>query len=149
MNKIKILVVEPIMDPYVTEIYNTLEEKQKIVDGLIQFIELEEDIDLICNEQGKEFNLEINKIIKNDVICGNFIICGQQNGDSISLTNNQIIKYKRLFKERYHTILKALLINRYGESKNLINVNLKGIHKLLSLLNSTNIFDDFNKKYNV
>ena len=73
MNKIKILVVEPIMDPYVTEIYNTLEEKQKIVDGLIQFIELEEDIDLICNEQGKEFNLEINKIIKNDVICGNFI----------------------------------------------------------------------------
>ena len=132
MNKIKILVVEPIMDPYVTEIYNTLEEKQKIVDGLIQFIELEEDIDLICNEQGKEFNLEINKIIKNDVICGNFIICGQQNGDSISLTNNQIIKYKRLFKERYHTILKALLINRYGESKNLINVNLKGIHKLLS-----------------
>lgn len=146
MNKIKILVVEPIMDPYVTEIYNTLEEKQKIVDGLIQFIELEEDIDLICNEQGKEFNLEINKIIKNDVICGNFIICGQQNGDSISLTNNQIIKYKRLFKERYHTILKALLINRYGESKNLINVNLKGIHKLLSLLNSTNIFDDFNKE---
>ena len=146
MNKIKILVVEPIMDPYVTEIYNTLEEKQKIVDGLIQFIELEEDIDLICNEQGKEFNLEINKIIKNDVICGNFIICGQQNGDSISLTNNQIIKYKRLFKERYHTILKALLINRYRESKNLINVNLKGIHKLLSLLNSTNIFDDFNKE---
>ena len=146
MNKIKILVVEPIMDPYVTEIYNTLEEKQKIEDGLIQFIELEEDIDLICNEQGKEFNLEINKIIKNDVICGNFIICGQQNGDSISLTNNQIIKYKRLFKERYHTILKALLINRYGESKNLINVNLKGIHKLLSLLNSTNIFDDFNKE---
>ena len=146
MNKIKILVVEPIMDPYVTEIYNTLEEKQKIVDGLIQFIELEEDIDLICNEQGKEFNLEINKIIKNDVICGNFIICGQQNGDSISLTNNQIIKYKRLFKERYHTILKALLINRYGESKNLINVNLKGIHKLLSLLNSTNIFDDFSKE---
>ena len=146
MNKIKILVVQPIMDPYVTEIYNTLEEKQKIVDGLIQFIELEEDIDLICNEQGKEFNLEINKIIKNDVICGNFIICGQQNGDSISLTNNQIIKYKRLFKERYHTILKALLINRYGESKNLINVNLKGIHKLLSLLNSTNIFDDFNKE---
>lgn len=149
MNKIKILVVKPIMDPYVTEIYNTLEEKQKIVGGLIQFIELEKDVDLICNEQGKEFNLEINKIIKNDVICGNFIICGQQNGDSISLTNNQIIKYKRLFKERYHTITKALLMNRFGESKNLINVNLKGIHKLLSLLNSTNIFDDFNKKYNV
>ncbi len=62
------------------------------------------DVDLICNEESKLLNLEINKIIKNDVICGNFIICGQENGKSISLTEKQIMKYKRYFKERNHTI---------------------------------------------
>ena len=67
MEKIKFLIVEPIRDPYIKEIQNTLEEKQKIVNGLIQFIELEEDVDLIFNEDGKILNLEMNRIITNDV----------------------------------------------------------------------------------
>lgn len=133
MEKIKVLIVEPIMDPHIKEIENTLEEKQKIVGGLLQFIELERDVDLICNEEGKLLNLEINKIIKNDVICGNFIICGQKNGKSISLTEKQIMKYKRYFKERNHTIPKALIMNKYEKSSNLINIDLTGIDKLLEL----------------
>ena len=145
LNKIRVLIVEPIRDPYIKEIDNTLEEKQNIVGGLLQFIELERNIDLICNEEGKLHNLEINKIIKNDVICGNFIICGQENGNSISLTDKQIMKYKKLFKEKYHTIPKALIMSKYKESKNLIDVDLRGVHKLLKLINLTNIFEDFNK----
>jgi len=50
MDKIKVLIVEPIMDPYIKEISNTLEEKQKIVGGLIQKTELENNVDLIYNE---------------------------------------------------------------------------------------------------
>lgn len=140
MNRIKVLIVEPIMDPNLKEIDNTLENMQDIVGGLLQFIQIEDDVVIICNEEGKSLNLEVNKIIKDDIICGTFIILGQKDKECISLTDKQIIKYKRLFKERYHTIPKALIINKYEQSSNLEKVNLKGIHKLLNLINPTNIF---------
>ena len=94
MDKIKVLIVENTLNPYIKEITNTLEEKQKIVGGLIQITELENNVDLIYNEESKILNLEMNRIIKNDVVCGTFIITGQTNGESISLTENQIRKYK-------------------------------------------------------
>lgn len=141
MNKIKVLIIEPTMDPHLKEIDNTLENMQNIVGGLLQFVQLEDDVIIVCNEEGKSLNLEINKIIKDDVICGTFIILGQKDKKCISLNNKQVIKYKRFFKERYHTIPKALIINKYGQSSNLENVNLKDIHKLLNLINPTNIFD--------
>lgn len=141
MNKIKVLIIEPTMDPHLKEIDNTLENMQNIVGGLLQFVQLEDDVIIVCNEEGKSLNQEINKIIKDDVICGTFIILGQKDKKCISLNNKQVIKYKRFFKERYHTIPKALIINKYRQSSNLENVNLKDIHKLLNLINPTNIFD--------
>lgn len=142
MNRIKVLIVEPIMDPNLKEIENTLESMQDIVGGLLQFIQIEDDVVIVCNEEGKSLNLEINKIIKDDVICGTFIILGQIEKECISLTDKQIVKYKRYFKEKYHTIPKALILNKYKQSSNLEKVNLKGIHKLLNLINPTNIFHE-------
>lgn len=142
MNKIKVLIIEPTMDPHLKEIDNTLENMQNIVGGLLQFVQLEDDVIIICNEEGKSLNLEINKIIKDDVICGNFIVLGQKDKECISLNDKQIMKYKRYFKERYHTISKALILNKYEQSSSLEKVNLKGIHKLLDLINPTNIFDE-------
>lgn len=133
MNKIKVLIVETIRDPYVEEIINTLEEKQKIVGGLIQKAELENNVDLIFNEESKILNLEMNRIIKNDVVCGTFIIAGQKNGEYISLTEKQINKYKKYFKLRDHTIPISLLRNKYKESSNLLDYDLIGIEKLLNL----------------
>lgn len=133
MEKIKVLIVDPTIDPYIEEIENTLEEKQKIVGGLIEFVELEDNIDLICNEEGKIHNLQMNRIIKNDVICGTFIITGQENGESISLTDEQIRKYKSYFKLRNHTIPIVLLKNKYKESSKLLDYDLTGVEKLLQL----------------
>ncbi len=133
MDKIKVLIVETIRDPYVKEIINTLEEKQKIVGGLIQITELENNVDLIYNEESKILNLEMNRIIKNDVVCGTFIITGQTNGESISLTEKQIRKYKAYFKVRNHTIPISLLRNKYKESSNLLEYDLTGVEKLLNL----------------
>ena len=135
LEKIKVLIVEPTLDPCVKEIENTLEKKQKIVGGLIEFVELEDDIDLICNEKGKIYNLPMNRIIKNDIICGTFIIAGQKNGESISLTDKQIRKYKSYFKLREHTIPIALLKNKYKQSSELLDYDLSGIEKLLELNN--------------
>lgn len=132
IEKIRVLIVDPTINPYVEEIENTLEEKQKIVGGLIEFIELEDNIDLICNDEGKLNNLQMNRIIKNDVVCGTFIIAGQKNGDSISLTDKQIRKYKTYFKLKNHTIGIALLKNKFGESSNLVNYNLNGVEKLIT-----------------
>lgn len=133
VEKIKILIVEPTLDPYVKEIENTLEKKQKIVGGLIEFVELEDDIDLICNEKGKIYNLPMNRIIKNDIICGTFIIAGQKNGESISLKDEQIKKYKSYFKLRNHTIPITLLKNKYKQSSELLDYDLSGIEKLLKM----------------
>jgi len=133
VEKIKILIVEPTLDPYVKEVENTLEKKQKIVGGLIEFVELEDDIDLICNEKGKIYNLPMNRIIKNDIICGTFIIAGQKNGESISLKDEQIKKYKSYFKLRNHTIPITLLKNKYKQSSELLDYDLSGIEKLLKM----------------
>lgn len=132
--KIKILVVEPKKEPYEKIIDNTLEEKQKIVGGLIEFVELEETVDLICNDEGKINNLEMNRIITNDIICGTFIICGQKDGDSISLTDEEIEKYKKYFNLKVHSVVIELLKEQYGNSSNLLNYDLRGIEKLLKLI---------------
>ncbi|MBO5004984.1 MAG: DUF3846 domain-containing protein [Clostridia bacterium] len=131
--KIKVLIVEPRKEPYVKEIDNTLEEKQKIVGGLIEFVELEETVDLICNDEGKMNNLEMNRIITNDIICGTFIICGQKDGYSISLTDEKIEKYKKYFSLKVHSVPIELLKRQYRDSSNLLNYDLRGIEKLLKL----------------
>lgn len=76
----------------------------------------------------------MNRIIKNAIICGTVIIAGQKNGETISLTDNQIRKYKSYFKLGNHTIPIALLKNKYKESSNLLDYDLTGIEKLLKLM---------------
>ena len=110
MEKIRVLIVESAFDPYVKEIENTLQAKQKIVGGLLEFVD-----------------------ITNDVICGTFIIAGQENGNTVSLTEKQIKKYKKYFNTRKHTIPIALLRNMYPESSMLLQCNLTGIEKMLDL----------------
>lgn len=63
MNKIRILVVEPNKEPYQLKIEHTLENMQNVVGGLIEFIELEPSVDLICNEEGKTDGLELLEMI--------------------------------------------------------------------------------------
>lgn len=98
MNKIRILVVEPNKEPYVLKVEHTLKNLQQIVGGLIEFVELEPNADLICNEEGKINGLELNRIVGNDIIAGTFFIAGQHQGETISLSRKQIKKYKAIFK---------------------------------------------------
>ena len=52
MSKIRVLIVEPNKEPRQVRIEHTLKNLQKIVGGLIEFVELEHNVDLICNEEG-------------------------------------------------------------------------------------------------
>ena len=133
-NKIRVIIVEPNKEPLTVKIKNTLEEKQNIVGGLIEFYELEHNVDLIYNEESKILNLDFNRIIKNDVVCGTFIIAGQKNGYSISLSRKQIQKYKKEFALKNHKLaidfLKTTLVN----SSNLLDLNLLGVEQLKKFL---------------
>lgn len=96
--KIRILVVEPNQEPKQVKIENSLKELQNIVGGLIEIVKLEHNADIICNEEGKLLNLELNRKLGQDVIAGTFIITGQHYGKTISLSKKQIKKYKNIFK---------------------------------------------------
>lgn len=102
MNEIKILVVKPDEEPEVTIIENNLKTKQKIVDGCIEYTSRSyyPNVAFICNEEGKILGLTPNRYIGGDIIVGDFIIVGDDgSGEDISLTDEQILKYKKDFNK--------------------------------------------------
>ena len=97
MKKIRVLVLKPNEEPHQAKVLHTLKDMQNVVGGLIEYVELEPNVDLICNEEGKLLNLELNRLVGNDVIAGIFFIAGQHNGNTISLSRKQIKKYRKIF----------------------------------------------------
>lgn len=73
-------------------IENGLEAMQKYVGGLIQYLPLDDEVAIICNDEGKLLNLPWNRPLFADngnlldVICGDFFICGAP-WDSDELTD--------------------------------------------------------------
>lgn len=131
MSKIRVLIVEPNKEPYVKIIENTLKNLQEIVGGLIEIVELNYNVNIICNEEGKMTGLPLNRVIKYDVIVGTFIITGQYNGETISLSKQQISKCKKIFSlakhQRYINFLKQNIRNE----KFLNDVDKLGIEKAI------------------
>lgn len=97
---IKVLVVEPHKLPYEKIIKNCLYTKQKLVGGNIEYVYLdnEDDVVLICNEEGKNCGISLNRDIGHDIISGTFLVVGDNDiGEDRSLTDEQIKKYKDRF----------------------------------------------------
>lgn len=94
----KILIVEPNKEPYESLLDNKLEAMQSIVGGYIEIVKLDNDTALVCNEEGKLTELEGNRRVGQDVIAGTFFIVGDGNeGDFISLTDEQLSSYHQKF----------------------------------------------------
>ena len=100
---LNLLLVKPNELPKKITIKNTLKEKQKLVDGLIEYVYLPNcnDVVLICNEEGKLLGLPPNRDIGYDIVCGDFLIVGDdpELGEDRSLTEEQITKYSKMFDE--------------------------------------------------
>lgn len=139
MSKIRILVVEPNKEPYQTKIENTLKNLQSVVDGLIEYVQLEHNVDLICNEEGKIYNLPMNRIVPNDIICGTFFIAGQHEGETISLSKKQIKKYKKRFRLKNDKLIIEVIKREFGDSSNLLRYNMYGIEKIARSINRSKI----------
>ena len=104
----KILVIEPLKEPYVKAIDGNLESMQQLVGGLIQAIYPFDhpEIALICNEEAKLNRLPLNRALFDsdgnivDIIAGTFFLCSAPTySESFeSLTDEQIEKYKKRFE---------------------------------------------------
>lgn len=98
LEKIKVLVVEPNMKPYVAIIDNDSDVIKAMVGGYMELVSLSETAEIICNEDGKLQNLPANRRLGNDILVGRFIIVGNDGGEYFSsLSNNDIKKYEEQF----------------------------------------------------
>ncbi|MBU5439767.1 DUF3846 domain-containing protein [Tissierella sp. MSJ-40] len=95
---IRILKIEPQKLPYEKEISNDLEGIQGEVEGLFDYLYLDNNCILVCNDEGKLNGMELNRRVGNDIIAGPFFIVGDsQDGEFVSLTDEQIEKYTEEF----------------------------------------------------
>ena len=104
----KILVVEPLTAPYEKEIAGGLESMQAVVGGYIQAIYPfeDEELALICNEEGKLLGLPFNRALVDevgrvyDVVVGPFFLCRApaDSEDFEGLTEEQVEFGRERFK---------------------------------------------------
>lgn len=100
----KVLVVEPLKEPYEKEIAGDLKSLQKEVGGFIQAVyPFKDNVGLICNEEGKLNGEPLNRGLRDDdgdlydVVAGTFILVGFDEEDFCSLTKKQIEKFSSLY----------------------------------------------------
>ncbi len=100
----------------VITIENALDAMQSFVGGYIQACyPFEDEVAVICNEEGKLQDLELNRALYDedgkiyDVIAGAFFICGLGTDEFVSLTREQQEAYLAMFR------LPQLFISLNGE----------------------------------
>ena len=119
-DKIKCLLIEPNKLPEEIEIKKELKEYQRMVGGLIEqaYLPFDDSVVIICNEEGKINNMELNRDIGHDIIAGPFLIVGDdyENADFKSLTEEQILRYKMIFDKnsitRTRNKINAILLSK-------------------------------------
>ena len=97
-NRIKVMVFEPLKEPYIENIKNVPEAYKSIVEGETEEVRLDEKTLLICNSEGKEKELVPNRTIGNDIICGTFFLATDTGSDKYaSITPMQAQFYNKRY----------------------------------------------------
>ena len=130
IGKNKILVVEPNKEPFVKTVQDIEKSIIEIVGTDLTYLRLSKKIDIVYNDEGKLNDLPFNRVIKDDVLCGTFVIVAHHKDKWISLTNKQIRFCKKKFQVRFDKPLIEFLSSELKHSSNLLKCNLKGIEKL-------------------
>ena len=121
--KLSIIMCEVGKEAKESVIENKLKSFQNLVGGNIEFFDLDDEISIICNEEGKINGLEFNRVIRDEnnkiieAIAGDFFIVGSdyRTGDLKSLTPEQAQKVKEKFKypERIYCINGTVFADKY------------------------------------
>lgn len=108
LETLKVLMVKPGELAYPMEIEDSLESMQKVVGGMIEeYMPFEDDVALVCNEEGKMLGLPLNRAIKvndneiADIIAGDFFICYApiDSEKFLSMPDDLMAKYLEKFKQ--------------------------------------------------
>ena len=101
----QVLIVEPMKAPYVKDIDEGLESLQREVGGFIEaHYPFEDEVAIICNEEGKLDGLELNRALRGDdgeiydIIAGTFMVVGLTEDNFGSLTPEQIATYTEKYR---------------------------------------------------
>ena len=104
--KLTVLVVEPMKEPYVKEIDPGLHSLQAEVGGdIAASYPFSDPVGLVCNDEGKLIGLELNRGLRDehgeiyDVMAGTFLVVGLSEDSFTSLTPEQVQKYTEHFKQ--------------------------------------------------
>lgn len=104
-NKIKVVICDPFKEAKITEIENTLEELQRIVDGPIEVIHpWPLPVCLICNEEGASRCLAVRRIVCGVPIFGTFIIAGEDGEDFASLRDSEATGFYQVYKTPWDSV---------------------------------------------
>lgn len=102
--KLTVLIVPPMLEPYTKEIPIGLKVLQNEVGGNIQVVyPFAEPVGLICNEEGKNEGMELNRALYDaegnmyDIIAGTFILAGLTDDNFGSLDKEQIKQFSKRF----------------------------------------------------
>lgn len=96
---LRILMVEPQKAPYEASIPHELTAMQQTVGGLIEVVRNGDGTLLVCNEEGKLLGMEGNRRIPGDVLAGPFFVVGDAGETFRSLTEEELVRYKKRFAE--------------------------------------------------
>ena len=105
--KMKVLLVKPGEYAREAEIGNNLESMQQTVGGWIEeYMPFEDEVALVCNEEGKMHGLDLNRAIYSengeimDIIAGDFFVCYApiESESFQSLPDNLMDKYEKKFR---------------------------------------------------
>ena len=97
----KILYYKVGQDPQVLLIPREVKDMQELVHGRYECYQVNEKILIICNEDGWNLDLKVNRLVMNkdgnieQAIRGDFFVCGAGEEDFVSLTDLQIKKLIR------------------------------------------------------
>ena len=127
-DRLEVLYVRPNKTAEFVEIDNDLTSMQKLVDGYIEeYMPFDDEVAVICNEEGKMKNLDLNRGIydKNgkllDIICGSFFLCYApiESEKFLPLPANLRAKYEKMFKEpeRFFLSEKGIIAEKILEKK--------------------------------
>lgn len=127
-NKLTVLLVNPKETPKEVQIDDTLEAMQGLVEGYIEeYMPFEDEIALVCNEEGKMKNMPLNRAIydkdKNisDIIAGPFFIVKAplESEKYESLPKELADKYSKKFKypEKFYKVNGDIKVVPYNPSR--------------------------------
>ena len=104
MKEITVLKVAPMCAPEVVMLKNDLRSLQEAVSidapsvGRIEIVNLDANIYIVCNEEGKLLGLKPNRRLGWDILCGVFYVVGiDDRGSFCSLSPSEMEQFKEIF----------------------------------------------------